>query len=543
MTRRFLPPLLLPVLLLLAVAVPAARAGDAPALGDAVARALASPDPAERLGHCLAVLALRPDPAAVAAAVPGAWRWPSDAPRGETVEWEHVTPDGVPHTVYAYAPKAYTPERAWPLFVWMHGGVSQPQDGKGEGAIDDFKEAAEREGFLILSPSTQPEALWWTPMGAAYLRAALDTMRRRWRVDPDRVLAAGFSDGGSAGYHLLAHDPTPYAAFLAYVGNPLVTRIYGGPTWSTNLASRPVYAVNGGRDPLYPSEQMQPFVEAMQAAGARISWFAEPTEAHDGSSFPARLPSILAFWKENPRSALPRRLAWATSRPGLDGEGRFAWAEILAVDEAAPSAEGLAAPVELPLPDVTPRPRLGIVLDQEFEGPGIRVREVQPGTPAEEAGFQPGDVIVELGGDAVPGDEPLAALRAYLESLEGKDGVFTVRREGARVEIRARPRVLAEDRPARPAELGYDRPVGLLEVEAKDGNRIEVRTRSVRSLRLFLAEPLVDFSKELVVVVNGTERFRGKPPQDAALTLAEAVRGGPGAPVFRGAITLEVPPR
>jgi hypothetical protein len=130
----------------------------------------------------------------------------------------------------------------------------------------------------------------------------------------------------------------------------------------------------------------------------------------------------------------------------------------------------------------------------------------------------------------------------YLQGL-AQDGRFVVLRGEERVVIAARPRVLARDRPDRSPALGYDQPVGLVEARVTGENRIEVVSRGVTALRLHLAEGLVDFAKDLVVTWNGRTVFQGPPPRSAAWLISEAVRSGPGAPVWRGSLDLAAPAR
>jgi poly(3-hydroxybutyrate) depolymerase len=522
-------------------ALPVAAEDEPFDLDAALGRFATTPDGAERLALALRIAHETEDAARVGDALANARSWPADAPTGD-VTWTRTTSDGVTHTIFFHAPQTYTPDRAWPLMVWLHGGISRDQDGGGQSGVHMFADEADQQGFLILAPSTQNGAHWWSPAGAALIRGALLDAKRRYRVDADRVVVMGFSDGGSGAYHLLLHDPSPYAAFVPMMGNPYVTRIFGGPTWTTNVASRPVYAVNGGKDPLYPSAQMKPVVDALRDAGATITWIDEPDSAHEPSFLERRWDEIHAFWMDHPRDALPSKLTWASSAPRHDG--RFAWLEIVDLDPDAPSAEGLSPPAEMPLPDTPPRPRLGIRLDLRAGGDGLAVEEVEEGTPAAEAGFEAGDRIVRLGDEDLDDEdlgERVSRLRGFLDGLGDEDGLFVVRRGEEEIEVRTRPRVLASDRRefARPADLGYDVPPGVVEAEASD-NTIALRTAGVGRVRLHLAEPLVNLDREVVVTVNGRERWRGKPRRDVAYLLAQAAELGAGAPRYEAAIDVDV---
>lgn len=535
--RRFLS------LLALAVVVtgPLAVAGDG-SEPDPVGSYFVTDNPVERLRLARKIAAETNDAKALHDRIARARTWSADAVTGEVVEWKQRSNDGVVHTVFAYAPTSYTPEKAWPLMLWLHGGISRAVDGGGAGGIRMWKDEADAKGFLIVSPSTQNGAHWWTPTGAAYIRDVVLSMAKRYRVDADGILATGFSDGGSGAFHLLAHDPSLYACFMPMMGNPLVTRLFGGPTWSTNLASRPVFAVNGGKDQLYPSERMLPFIDAMKEAGCRMAWVDEPESGHEPSFLQRRWQEMHGWWLEHGRDALPKEILWASSLPAHTG--RFAWIEIRALDEKVEGDKDLALPTEMALPAPNPRPRLGIMLDLEAGGPGVRIREVQEGTPAAEAGFRAGDRIVALGDDDL-GDDVRASvmkLRAFLESLEDEDGRFGVRRGDEELEIETRPKVLAADLagPERPAALGFDVAPGVVRARLESGNVVEIHARGVSKVRLHLAESMVDLDEALVVRVNGKEAFRGTVARDAAYLLTQAVEQVAGSPRYAAYLDLEV---
>ncbi len=87
-------------------------------------------------------------------------------------------------------------------------------------------------------------------------------------------------------------------------------------------------------------------------------------------------------------------------------------------------------------------PVIGAVLDVGYAGPGARIvpdEEVSdqpaltPGGPAEQAGLQPGDVIVALGGEEVnAADELIVAIRSH---RPGDTITLTIERNGARREV------------------------------------------------------------------------------------------------------------
>ncbi len=102
----------------------------------------------------------------------------------------------------------------------------------------------------------------------------------------------------------------------------------------------------------------------------------------------------------------------------------------------APSATG--APATGPAPPGTAastarRVSFGTMPDFSFEGPGVKVEGVVPGSPAEKAGVKPGDIVLKLDGTDV------ASLRDFSERLKGMTPgqvvKATLRRGGKDLEV------------------------------------------------------------------------------------------------------------
>ncbi len=72
------------------------------------------------------------------------------------------------------------------------------------------------------------------------------------------------------------------------------------------------------------------------------------------------------------------------------------------------------------------RPWLGVAYQMQEEG--ARIVEVIPGSPADEAGLRPGDLVTEVEGTAVTAERPLADL--ILRYAPGDEITLTIKRDG-----------------------------------------------------------------------------------------------------------------
>lgn len=74
----------------------------------------------------------------------------------------------------------------------------------------------------------------------------------------------------------------------------------------------------------------------------------------------------------------------------------------------------------------------------------------------------------------------------------------------------------------------------------RDGNRLSIDTRGVKTVTVLLSDAMVDFAKDVEVVVNGRTLFRGKPENDARTILEEARRFADRSLVVQSRVTLDV---
>ena len=108
---------------------------------------------------------------------------------------------------------------------------------------------------------------------------------------------------------------------------------------------------------------------------------------------------------------------------------------------AIPSAQVRKTADQLIATGTSQHPVIGVLLDEEFTGPGARVRTsssdsdpVTDGGPADKAGVKPGDVIVGFDGHTVAdNDDLIVAIRA---KNVGDSVPVTLERNGRRIDVR-----------------------------------------------------------------------------------------------------------
>lgn len=220
------------------------------------------------------------------------------------------------HGQYAYwlvVPANYDPARRYQVRFQLHGGVMREDPSlRGDGSV----RLAGAEQIYIM-PAGWNEAPWWSDAQVASLHAILDDVKRDYNVDENRVVVSGVSDGGTGVFYIAMRDTTPYASFLPLNGYVLVLRNPNleirNSLFLNNLRNKPFYIVNGGKDPLYPIEGVEPSVTYMAAAGVPIVYRPQPNAGHDTSWWPSLSEDFERFVANRPRVPLPDALTWEVS--------------------------------------------------------------------------------------------------------------------------------------------------------------------------------------------------------------------------------------
>jgi predicted esterase len=451
------------------------------------------------------------------------------APTGRQLGWQ-VNHDSQRHPYLLVVPSSYDPKQRYPLRIVLHGGVNRPL-GAVDGSWGPAPGAPEEPGVIRVYPAGWYESLWWEHSQLEAVAGILAQVRRTYNVDENRVVMGGVSDGGTGTWYFAMKDPTPYAAFLACIGHPgLLANPKAdveGEIHPFNLANRPFYVVNGGQDPLYPADSVQPFVEHFRKHGAEILFSIQHDSGHEMAWYASETPAINRWALEHPRDPLPDRLQWETADP--EASGRFSW---LVIDRLG-SARG-----ETSIPDGNLwNPRQGLVLGLEANlerQDVVQVQSVHENSVAQQAGMRPGDVVLSIGGLPTPN---LEGLVAALQPLSlGAAVPAEVERGGERLQL-----TLRYPEPT-PDNLVYPRkkPSGRVVAE-RTGNRFALQTEGVRTLRLLISPDEVDLSQPVVVEANGREAFNDAVEPDAETLLRWAWRDGDRTMLFVAELVIELP--
>jgi hypothetical protein len=269
----------------------------------------------------------------------------SPQPSG-VIQLSNLSPDGLKHNYAVNVPPGYDPARRYQLRFQLHGGIGARTDNKPRGT-GEIGPLAGAEQFYVL-PYAWTDSPWWSSGEVLNLNAIVDSLKRTYNIDENRVVVAGVSDGATGAYYIAMHDTTPYASFLPLNGFIMVLangEIDDGRIFPNNLRNKPLFVVNGGRDRLYPTGIVEPFTHHLRSSGVQIDYHPQPDGEHNTKWWPELKDTFEQFVADHPRDPHPDKLTWDAADPeGRAAHNRAHW---LVLAEFGP-APGEAARV----PDV-----------------------------------------------------------------------------------------------------------------------------------------------------------------------------------------------
>jgi len=256
--------------------------------------------------------------ALVAAAAAAAVRVPDPVPMSWTI-------DGVPRRALVYPP-AVGGGRPAPLVFAFHGHGGNAREAARSMEIQDSWPQAVVAYLQGLPTATaiDPKGRfpgWQRTAGEdgdrdlKFFDAALSTIGERWKVDPDRVYAAGFSNGAIFTYLLWAERAPVFAGFAACAGK----------IWPPTAPAvpKPLVVIAGERDRILPIAQQRGAIETAcrvdgcskktRRCGPMCRAFRSSRRApvevwiHPGGHVfpPWAGPAVVRFFRNHPRSPRP----------------------------------------------------------------------------------------------------------------------------------------------------------------------------------------------------------------------------------------------
>jgi len=173
-----------------------------------------------------------------------------------------------PVEYYLYAPKHYSADKEWPLFVGIHGA-----GGSGLDCWNMWQSQAEKAGFILLCPSIPGDASgFYQDVGENTVWSAIGEAKKEYRVR-NRMFFAGFSAGAFFIQGFDYHYPQ-YVSGLAI----LSSGVYLDPRYFSELI--PMTVVIGDADHAGAVQSSQKFVDRLHQYGFDVHYELMPGIGH-----------------------------------------------------------------------------------------------------------------------------------------------------------------------------------------------------------------------------------------------------------------------
>jgi dienelactone hydrolase len=187
------------------------------------------------------------------------------------------------HKYTVFVPAAYTPDKKWPVILYLHNASDCGTDNKLPlvgGLGPQVRARAATFPFLVVFPQCEDRECrlleGWLPSTPDAARALkiFDEVERDFSVDRHHEIITGWSMGGAGAWLLASLNPSRWSAVVSVAGG-------GEPETAARLARVPIWAFHGTKDLAVPIDQERKMVETVNALGGRAHLTGLPGARHN----------------------------------------------------------------------------------------------------------------------------------------------------------------------------------------------------------------------------------------------------------------------
>jgi len=188
-------------------------------------------------------------------------------------------------------------ERA-PLIIALHyAGHGMPY--YGESVLQELVKPAFSEISPIIVAPDCPVKYWHQKESEKLVLELLDSIQKKFNIDPERILITGYSLGGMGTWHFAAHYPERFSAAIVMAGEP--SEEVFDVEWKI-----PLMVIHGKEDEVFPFHKTRTIVEQLVNEGVDIEFrILENVKHYETSFYVAALknaiPWLLDAWSNNGR--------------------------------------------------------------------------------------------------------------------------------------------------------------------------------------------------------------------------------------------------
>lgn len=253
----------------------------------------------------------------LALSVPASWSQPLQS--GPQVATFFSLVDDTDQPYGLYIPKNFDDQKKYPLVVSLHGAFSNHRlnlkrvFGKGNRLGETDAEAtryfpAVRDIEYIVASPLARGTMGYQGIAEEDVYAVLDDVKKRFRIDEDRVYLTGLSMGGGGTLWLGLTRPDVWAAIAPVCPAPPT----GTEPLAGNALNYPVKLFQGEIDPLVKAEQTRGWHKRFQELGTNVEYVEFPGVKHNSWDNAYADGAIFDWFAKHKRNAHPDRVRFAT---------------------------------------------------------------------------------------------------------------------------------------------------------------------------------------------------------------------------------------
>lgn len=314
-----------------------------------------------------------------------------EEPPGKDLRLAYVSQiDSTEQPYRIYVPSIYDGRRAMPLIFALHGtsGTEATMFEAEHYLRGGIKQAAEKHGVLLVSPLGRGKTEY-RGIGENDVFCVLEDVRRRYRVDEDRIYLTGHSMGATGAAYLALHHPDVFAAAA-----PLAAA-YSYPWLARNAKRVPFLWIGGANDEEFYHRGVAIGVERMRKFGAPVTLEILPGEGHRG---PVKdFDRVFSWLLKHKREAHPREIVFEADTPL---HGRAWWVSVDAMAQPGRMAliQGQALDGNVARITTTNVAEFRFLPDPKVFDTGQPIRVIVDGTPAFTGSIPSGQELRLAGG-------------------------------------------------------------------------------------------------------------------------------------------------
>ena len=227
--------------------------------------------------------------------------------------WNRKTESGIQLFALIFIPYNYTPEKKYPVRVFLHGDISLTDPYNVFRFIDTTLRDYKTVEQIRIYPSGYFAARWYYDLQYRNVMQLIDSVKQQYNVDENRISLGGVSDGGTGTYAFANYNVTPYSCFTPYIGSAAGLFFLGQhQAYFLNYSNKPFFIVNGACDRVFPKEIVTPWVDQIRRLNKDVSFFMLDTFGHTLRWMPLLKDTLDRFIALHPRNPFPDHLIWQT---------------------------------------------------------------------------------------------------------------------------------------------------------------------------------------------------------------------------------------